>query len=135
MATIKCPECDETINVTHSFCPNCGAKASNIQKAAAGLETLVTLGDAVHKHGPIKIDNININELCRKFKNDCRDRDRWDWVHEVMAGDTNLMMIIGYDYVIGEKYLRKDISQGKKWFRLAMKHGNPDGSRALQQLG
>lgn len=132
MATAKCHECDKDIEVTNAFCPNCGSQANNIQKAAAGLETLVTLGDAVHKHGPIQADDTSINELCQKFREDCRDRDIWDWIHEVRAGKASYMRLIGSTYMEGKSYLRKDISQGKKWLRLAVKHGDSDASRILE---
>jgi len=68
MATMECPQCGKSIDVTHSFCPNCGAQANNIQKAAAGLETLVKLGDAIHRHGPVEVSGVNINEPSPQFR-------------------------------------------------------------------
>ena len=60
MATTKCPECGKTVGISHSFCPHCGASADNIRKAAAGLETLVALGEVVHEGGRMSISKRKI---------------------------------------------------------------------------
>ena len=47
MASLKCNECGHKISATVRKCPHCGALSDNIRTAAAGLETLLTLGDII----------------------------------------------------------------------------------------
>ena len=51
MASLKCNECGHKISATVRKCPHCGALSDNIRTAAAGLETLLTLGDIIQDEG------------------------------------------------------------------------------------
>ena len=73
MAKTECPECGESINATASSCPHCGAPADNIRRAAAGLETLVTLGDVVHGRGTIEDDSEHMQFNYVRMKKDVDD--------------------------------------------------------------
>ena len=135
MAKRRCPECGESVTVEHSFCPSCGCKAGSIQKAAAGLEALVTLGDVVHESGSIAPKGQRTSQLCDQFRSDCRDRDYLDWLHDVRAGDTNMMCIIGHAYWSKKRGLvRQDLDLARQWFELAMAHGDRSGSEALEMM-
>ena len=52
MTARDCSECGKPIEVEQAYCPACGRKAGSVQKAAAGLETLITLGDVIHDSDP-----------------------------------------------------------------------------------
>ena len=47
----KCSECGRKVSATVKKCPHCGASSDKIRTAAAGLETLLTLGNIVQDDG------------------------------------------------------------------------------------
>ena len=47
MGFLKCRECGHKVSTTDGKCPHCGTSSDNLRSAAAGLETLVTLGQII----------------------------------------------------------------------------------------
>lgn len=64
MATTKCAQCGRAVSAVYSFCPHCGASADNIRKAAAGLETLVSLGGVVHEQHRTTRNDTGVSFVC-----------------------------------------------------------------------
>lgn len=78
MAKIKCPECGHDVSTMASSCPNCGAPADSIRKAAAGLEGLVALGEVLHEHGGDENEGARLRYA--KMKNEI-DELYESWMH------------------------------------------------------
>ena len=133
MAKTRCSNCGEMYHVSLPRCPYCGESGTTIDKAAAGLDTLVTLGDVIHQRGGGS--GVSMSYLCNQFKKDCSDSDLLDILHEVRAGQTSYMLMIGSAYADKKKrWLPHDYSKARQWYELAVQHGDSDGSRHLELL-
>ena len=56
MGFLKCSKCGRKVSTTDSKCPHCGVSSDNLRTAAAGLETLVTLGHIIQDDKDVSVN-------------------------------------------------------------------------------